>query len=405
MSNLVRVLIADDSALIRRVVSQTLNLITGIEVVGTAEDGADAIACFKAQQPDIVLLDVDMPKVSGAQALANLRELNAVVPVIMFGAVFAVEGRALLNSAFPGATDCVLKPSGVGHLDTFVEYIRAEIGPRLRKLGEHYRSRRPKAASTVNGTRSAQSNTAGTASATYPSAATTLAAPHSDPSAAEIASPRGTSSAPAGNRIRKPPAVVAIGCSTGGPNAITDLFRQLPPNPAVPILIVQHMPPMFTALLAERIGRITSISVREAYDGAIIHPGEAWIAPGDFHMVVARKGADVILNLHQQAAENSCRPAVDVLFRSVAQVYGANCLAVVLTGMGRDGTAGCRDLKKCGAEVLVQDESSSVVWGMPRSVTEAGLADEIVSLGDMGASISRRIQATCAQPDAVLAAR
>lgn len=186
--------------------------------------------------------------------------------------------------------------------------------------------------------------------------------------------------------------VVVIGSSTGGPNALVDVISQLPKDIGVPILIVQHMPPMFTQLLAERLDRSSPLKAREGFDGAVIQPGEVWIAPGDFHMTVARQGNNVVLKTNQNAPENSCRPAVDVLFRSVADVYGNNTLAVVLTGMGRDGTAGCRVLSESGAGILAQDEASSVVWGMPRSVVEAGLADSVLSLNDIGPAITTRIQ-------------
>jgi two-component system chemotaxis response regulator CheB len=210
-------------------------------------------------------------------------------------------------------------------------------------------------------------------------------------------------SAPPVRRRSGPVHVLAIGASTGGPNALAELVGLLPGDLGVPVLIVQHMPPVFTQLLAERLERGSRLKVREGYDGAIVKPGEAWVAPGDFHMVVTREGTETILRTNKQAAENSCRPAVDVLFRSVADVYGASALAVVLTGMGRDGTAGCQVLSKCGAGILVQDEASSVVWGMPRSVHEAGLAEATLNLKDLAAAVTTRIRGSSTTATALCA--
>ncbi len=186
--------------------------------------------------------------------------------------------------------------------------------------------------------------------------------------------------------------VVAIGVSTGGPNALTVLLRELPADLSVPILIVQHMPPMFTKLLAERLSSKCQIPVNEAVPGVVLEPGQAWIAPGDFHLVVQRDKGVVRLATHQAPSENSCRPSVDVLFRSVAEVYGAGAIAVILTGMGQDGLHGCQCIREAGGQVLAQDKASSVVWGMPSFVVNAGLADQVVTLDEMASEIMRRIR-------------
>jgi two-component system, chemotaxis family, protein-glutamate methylesterase/glutaminase len=187
--------------------------------------------------------------------------------------------------------------------------------------------------------------------------------------------------------------VVAIGASTGGPNALTELIPQFPADFAVPIVIVQHMPPLFTRLLAERLNTLAPLKVQEGKAGVKLQRGQVWIAPGGQHMTVDRKGTEVVLGLNQDPQENSCRPAVDVLFRSVAQTYGANVLAVVLTGMGTDGTRGSAVIREAGGEVIVQDEASSVVWGMPGSVVSASLADRIVPLAGIGPEVVRRVSA------------
>jgi two-component system chemotaxis response regulator CheB len=184
---------------------------------------------------------------------------------------------------------------------------------------------------------------------------------------------------------------VAIGASTGGPNALADVLTRLPADFAVPIVIVQHMPPMFTRLLAERLTAQSAIRVQEGATGTVLQPGHAWIAPGDHHMIVVRDGAQLRLSLHKDPPEHSCRPAVDVLFRSVAQAVGGQALSVIMTGMGQDGLRGCEALREAGGQILAQDEATSVVWGMPGYVARAGLADRVLPLCMIGDEIVRRV--------------
>lgn len=196
--------------------------------------------------------------------------------------------------------------------------------------------------------------------------------------------------------------VVAIGVSTGGPNALVSLLLALPRDFPVPIVIVQHMPPVFTRLLAQRLTALGGIPVEEAVNAGTVVPGRAYLAPGDFHLEVERQNGTVVARLHQGMPEHSCRPAVDVLFRSIAQTYGAGTLAVVLTGMGKDGLAGCERIKAAGGQVIVQDQGTSVVWGMPGFVANAGMADAVLPLSEIGREIVRRTSAlspnSCANP-------
>jgi two-component system, chemotaxis family, protein-glutamate methylesterase/glutaminase len=195
---------------------------------------------------------------------------------------------------------------------------------------------------------------------------------------------------PDGDRTEPRVDVLAIAVSTGGPSALMDLIPRLPKDFPLPIVIVQHMPPTFTKLLAERLAAKSTIRVVEASAHQILAPGCASIAPGDFHMVVVRDGEAVRIALHQDPPENSCRPAADVLFRSVARVYGRHVLAVVMTGMGRDGFVGCERIRAAGGQILVQDKASSVVWGMPGFVVNGGLADRVLPLSALGSEIIRR---------------
>jgi two-component system chemotaxis response regulator CheB len=193
-----------------------------------------------------------------------------------------------------------------------------------------------------------------------------------------------------GAAVRRRIDVVAIGISTGGPNALAELIPQLPASLPVPVVIVQHMPPLFTKLLAERLAARAAVAVKEGAAGDRLQPGKVYIAPGNHHMVVRRMGAAVTIELGQGPLENSCRPAVDVLLRSVAEVYGPGALAVIMTGMGQDGLAGCETIRQRGGQVLAQDEQSSVVWGMPGFVADAGLADEVLPLNALAHAIVQR---------------
>jgi two-component system chemotaxis response regulator CheB len=376
MSKTIRVLIADDSSIMRRTIAQVLSQQSGIELIGAAQDGAEAIAFFRAQLPDVVLLDVDMPRINGFTALKSIREINRTVPVIMFGSFPPANEAAVRDAITAGATDCVSKPTGVGHIDTVMAYLQDAVVSKIIAWGE---------SATTNGGVPARADL---------KKSVFLAPQRERGIPSTPGTPTGQSQlAVSGKGIRGGQVhVVVIGSSTGGPNALVDVISQLPKEIGVPILIVQHMPPMFTQLLAERLDRSSPLTAREGFDGAVIQPGEVWIAPGDFHMTVARQGTNVVLKTNQNSPENSCRPAVDVLFRSVADVYGSNALAVVLTGMGRDGTVGCKVLAESGAGILAQDEASSVVWGMPRSVVEAGLADSVLGLKDIAPAITTRIK-------------
>jgi two-component system chemotaxis response regulator CheB len=349
----IRVLVVDDSAVIRRVVTGELSTDPQIEVVGTAANGAIALAKMTQVNPDLVILDVEMPEMDGLETLRQLRAGFPRVPVIMFSALTERGAAATLDALALGATDYFTKPGGAGGLDESRRVIREELAPAIKEICK------------------GQTTTASVSAVMRP--------------AASDRSPR------------HPPGrvdVVAVGVSTGGPNALAEVFRALPIDLPVPILIAQHMPPTFTRLLAKRLTANTPIPVEEAQSGDPLRPGRAWIAPGNFHMTVVRDGPHVKTRLNQDPPENSCRPAVDPLFRSVAEFYGRNCLAVVLTGMGQDGLRGCEAIREKGGQVVVQDEGTSVVWGMPGAVARAGLADKVLPLATIGTEIVRRVTAS-----------
>ncbi|HJZ91240.1 MAG TPA: chemotaxis response regulator protein-glutamate methylesterase [Gemmataceae bacterium] len=345
----VRVLIVDDAVVFRRLVAEELSADPAIEVVGTAANGRIALAKLTQVNPDLVILDIEMPVLDGLATLREIRKSQPKLPVIMFSALTERGAAVTLDALALGASDYFAKPSGVGGLDASRQIIRDELIPEIKAL-------------------------CGRTSVPPP--------PLAAPTARLATGPRSTAVE-----------VVAIGTSTGGPNALAAVFAGLPADFQIPVVIVQHMPPMFTRLLAERLSHEFGVAVEEGRTGGLLRRGHVWIAPGDFHMAVARDGNQVRLLLNQDPPENSCRPAVDVLFRSVAQTFGPGSLAVVLTGMGQDGLRGCEAIRAAGGQVIVQDEPTSVVWGMPGFVARAGLADRVLPLGLVAPEIVRRVRA------------
>jgi two-component system, chemotaxis family, protein-glutamate methylesterase/glutaminase len=344
--NRTRILVVDDSVVIRKVLSETLTEDRGLEVVGTASDGRLGLAKIAQLHPDLVTLDVEMPVMNGLETLAELRKLYPKLPVVMFSTLTEHGAAATLDALTLGASDYATKPSNSGNMAPAVEAIRAELIPKIKALCR------------------------GVAKLTLPAARLTVPV-----------------SRPANRRIE----IVTIGSSTGGPNALAEVLPRFPKDFPVPIVMVQHMPPIFTRLLAERLSAHCAIPVHEGKAEDVILPGQAWIAPGDFHMKLKRAAAGWRLELNQERRENSCRPAVDVLFRSVAEAYGAGTLGVVMTGMGSDGVIGAEMIRQRGGEVIVQDEASSVVWGMPGLVWGAGQADGVYPLAQLGQEITRRV--------------
>lgn len=340
----IRVLIVDDSVVIRRLVTHALEQDDQLQVIGTASNGAIALQRIPQLNPDVLTLDIEMPEMNGLETLRELRKSYPALPVIMFSTLTERGAAVTLEALSLGANDYVTKASNVGSFEKSMEALKSELIPKIKQFFKREMNSKP----------------AEVKRAPVPTTATQSG---KQPRAAGLT-----------------PRIVAIGVSTGGPNALAQVMPMFPKDFRLPILIVQHMPPLFTKLLAERLNGMSSIRVEEVTEGSRVEPGKALLAAGGYHMRIRKSQDSVVATMDQAPPENSCRPAVDVMFRSVAEVYGGASVAVVLTGMGNDGQRGAEILKGLGAYVIAQDEQSSVVWGMPGSVAKSGLADAVVDV-------------------------
>ncbi len=343
----IRLLVADNSAVARREIAQMLGVDPALEVVATAATGALTLEKVEEFRPDVLVLELALPDMSGLEVLRALKKLAPRLPVVVFSSLTASTGHLTLDALALGASDYVTKPSSGGAFA--MGKAREQLISKIKALH---------------------------------------ALSHQAPSQQQP--PRNTTEPP-----KRPPrkprvAVVVVGASTGGPNMLTQVLSEFPAEFPVPVLVAQHMPPVFTRLFAERLSTLCRLRVREASSGEIVRAGQVWIAPGDHHLALAWDGPLVRLVTHQGPPENSCRPAVDVLFRSAAEIYGSGVLAVVMTGMGQDGLKGCQAVSQAGGHIIVQDPGTCVIGSMPRAVIQAGLAPQIVSLGGLSEAIVRR---------------
>ncbi|GGM27470.1 chemotaxis response regulator protein-glutamate methylesterase [Dactylosporangium sucinum] len=379
---MISVLVVDDSVVVRRLITDALGDDPEIRVVGTAPNGKVALTKIEQLRPDLVTLDIEMPIMDGLETLRAIRAKYARLPVIMFSTLTAAGATATLDALSAGASDYVTKPANVGSVAESIRSVREQIIPRIHAL--------------CGGRRGAMApplRPAGPAGPSGPGrnhgVAPPLARPGGTPLPGGVRPPSAPpAGAPSGAPIRATARggtveIVTIGCSTGGPDALTSVVRALPAGLPVPVVVVQHMPPVFTKMFADRLDRTAALNVVEATGDLPVRAGTVYIAPGDFHMEVHRRGTEVVTKLNTGPPENFCRPAVDVLFRSVARVYGGATLAIILTGMGQDGKRGAEQLRSAGAEIVAQDEATSVVWGMPGAVTQAGLAHAVLPLGEI----------------------
>lgn len=375
----IRVMVVDDSVVIRRMVADILAADPDIEVVGTAANGRLALQKMPQLSPDLVTLDIEMPELNGLETVTEIRKTWKHVPIIMFSTLSESGATATLEALSRGATDYVTKPSNVGSLALAQQRIRDDLIPRIKQLCGHVlRPGRPALVPP-------RPRTAPPAAVAASGSATTAVAGSAH--AERVLLAKNTKSTGAID-------VLAIGCSTGGPNALVAIIPKLPADLPVPVVITQHMPPLFTKFLADRLTAMSALPVHEAVGGEVLTPGTVWIAPGNYHLVLERRAGRVVTTLTQDPPENSCRPSVDVMLRSVVSCYEHRVLSVILTGMGQDGFHGCELVHSVGGRVLAQDEASSVVWGMPGFVARAGIAEAVLPLTDIADGIVERIRAS-----------
>jgi len=344
-----RILVVDDSVVARRVISDVLSEEGDLEVVGTAPNGRIALTKIPRLQPDLVTLDIEMPELDGLETLAAIRATSPKLPVIMISNHTRHGAAVTIEALFLGASDYVTKSIRITSPEEAKQHLRMQLLPKIRALappGTVARDRERRRAATPPVARS---------------------------------------------RSRSPVEIVVIGASTGGPNALAAVLAGLPADFPAPVLIVQHMPENFTTFLAQRLDGVGPLSVREALAGDRIAAGDVRVARGNFHLEVHATAAGVEIVTTEGPLVNSCRPSADVLFESAVSHYGASVLAVMLTGMGQDGLVGCRRIREAGGQIIAQDKATSVVWGMPGQVAEAGLADVVLPISQIGAEIVRRV--------------
>ncbi|MFG1397382.1 protein-glutamate methylesterase/protein-glutamine glutaminase [Roseixanthobacter pseudopolyaromaticivorans] len=396
-------MIVDDSVFVRGIISSWLDSDKSFEVVATHSNGKRAADDVVRTTPDAIILDLEMPEMDGLTALPLILERRPNTVVLVASALTRRGAEISLKALNLGAADYLAKPSAErGNIAA--EEFRTELLGKLRGLVDRARRRGTSAAGSPAAASlrpaAAPASAAGAAPAS-PAAVKAPAGllPPQQPAVARPAVSSTPAAAPAGGAAKiarkrpysmSPVEIIAVGSSTGGPQALTRIFSDFGAALAnVPVVIAQHMPPTFTAILAEHVGRAAARTAGEGVDGEILKPGRIYIAPGGKHMLLAKSGNDTVIRLSDGPPVNFCKPAVDPLFDSVAAIYGSHVLAIVLTGMGSDGAKGAGVIADAGGSVIVQDEESSVVWGMPGATYAAGNASELISLNNIGAKVAR----------------
>jgi two-component system chemotaxis response regulator CheB len=359
-----RVLIVDDSALYRQTISAVLAQIEGVEVIGTAENGEDAIAKIIKLNPDLLTLDVEMPIMNGIETLRQINRLRLGARAIMVSSHTETGASITLDALFEGAFDFITKPTGGLH--TSRDKLRDALAEKIAAYRTHQQD--PSRSKSVH-----------VPNVPMPTVSKSNERP------IELGLKPSVSSQSLGCRL------TLIGLSTGGPQALRHVLPRLDADFPCPVIVVQHMPPDYTNMMARRMNEECSLQVSEAVDGETISPGHIYIAPGGYHLDLQPVGESVVAKLNTDPPIHSCRPAVDYTLKRAIDIYGSQVLAVIMTGMGKDGLAGCERAKSCGATVFTQDAETSAVYGMPRVVADAGLADRILPLAKIAPAITRHV--------------
>ncbi len=355
-------MVVDDSAVIRGMISKWLSEEAAIEVVATAGNGEMALSSMKRHNPEVIILDIEMPVMDGLTALPELFKIDPKVKVIMASTLTSRNAEISMRAMSLGASDYIAKPESKRELATSLSFqeeiisktINIAAASRLRNGAEVFKGK----TSLIN---------------------------------AELTPDRSTVKTIVKRKFsRAKSSILAIGSSTGGPQALLTVLKDLG-SVNVPVVITQHMPSTFTKILAKHLTTSTNFNCKEAEEGDILENGKVYLAPGDYHMTIVEKSGQKVIALNQDAPENFCRPSVEPMFRSVLDLYGAETFAVILTGMGHDGLEASRRLVEEGGKLIAQDEKTSVVWGMPGAVSKAGLCSGVYPLDQIGTKIKEKL--------------
>jgi len=363
-----RVMVVDDSAVIRGLLTRSLEKDPAVRVIASVSNGELAIKALERHDVEVVILDIEMPVMDGLTALPKLLAAQPGLQVIMASTLTRKNAEVSLRALQAGAADYIPKPSSSSEL-TSADVFQRELLDKVKALAKASRPNRPAATRPR------------TLDSRMPAAPANLA-------------PKRTIT------LRKAsaalPRIIAIGSSTGGPQALLEVLRDIAARVKLPILITQHMPATFTTLLAEHIERATGVPCAEGKDGEVVHAGRIYLAPGNYHMIVESQGASTVVRLNQNPPENFCRPSVDPMLRSLARIYGSSLLTIILTGMGSDGQKGAMEVVEAGGTVIAQDEATSVVWGMPGAVATSGLCSAVLPIQEIGPSVRKLVMRSAA---------
>ncbi|MBO6757832.1 MAG: chemotaxis response regulator protein-glutamate methylesterase [Roseibium sp.] len=384
----IRVMVVDDAVVIRGLLSRWLDADPGLAVVGSHRNGKRAVDDIEKSDPDVVVLDIEMPEMDGMTALPLMLAKKRDLIVIMASTLTRRNAEISLKALSLGAADYVPKPETTSEVTTSVDF-RRELIDKVKALGQRARRRRSAVSARAMRAETAAGRTAAPARPVSNKVNTREAfknGPASSPSA-----PRAQFKLRSYPSVR--PRILAIGSSTGGPQALQVVMRDLGTAiNDIPVVITQHMPPTFTSILAEHVGKAAMRPSKEGQDGEMLKPGNIYVAPGGKHMLVEKSGAGMKIKLTDDAPVNFCKPAVDPLFESIANAFGSAALGLILTGMGHDGAEGVRHIASAGGAVITQDEASSVVWGMPGAAAQTGMCSDVLPLREIGPKVARVIK-------------
>jgi len=387
-------MIVDDSAFIRGAIARAIESDPCLRITVSVSNGEQAVRSLAREPVDVIVLDIEMPVMDGLTALPKLKDIDGAVQVIMASTLTQKNAEISLRAMSLGATDYIPKPSS-SHEVMGAEDFQRELVDKVKALGalarrSGVREPSPSALAAQEAAAVARATPAVKAPLAQPAAPRPGVTPSAAPLPRRAETARPVSVLPTSKDVvlrKEPftrPSAIAIGSSTGGPQALFKVIKDLGTGLSQPIVITQHMPPAFTAILAEHISRQCGVICNEAKEGDVLVPGQYYIAPGDFHMLIEGKETGPTVHLTKDAPENFCRPAVDPMLRSLSAIYGRKLLVVILTGMGQDGTRGSDVVVKAGGSIIAQDEATSVVWGMPGAVASAGLCSAMLPVQDIG---------------------